>query len=163
MSFKLSISKYCSPLFNLYFRYPEYYKLIEKPIDLKIIASKIVDNKYTNLTELEEDFGLMCKNAQIFNEPGSQIYKDARIILKTVKNKKVELEAAKVARENRGTRSRSRGSNGGSANSGKKHYASEVRVFDRELCSKVLKETLLLLLFLFFLSKKCSKSNKKSS
>ena len=102
-------------------RYPEYYKLIEKPIDLKIIASKIVDNKYSSLVELEEDFGLMCKNAQIFNEPGSQIYKDARVILKTVKQKKSELEAASKAKENRGTRSRAR-----TTTTSKKHYASEV-------------------------------------
>ncbi len=100
-------------------RYPEYYKLIESPIDLKLIASKIVDNKYTSLTELEDDFTLMCKNAQIFNEPGSQIYKDARVILKTVKQKKFELEAAKVARENRGSRSRARIQT-------KKHYAADV-------------------------------------
>lgn len=100
-------------------RYPEYYKLIESPIDLKIIATKIVDNKYENINELEDDFGLMCKNAQMFNEPGSQIYKDARIISKTVKQKKFELEAARVARENRGSRSRTRGPS-------KKHYASEV-------------------------------------
>ena len=37
----------------------------------------------------------MCKNAQIFNEPGSIIYKDARVILKTIKQKNFELEAAK--------------------------------------------------------------------
>ena len=61
----------------------------------------------------------MCKNAQIFNEPGSIIYKDARVILRTVKQKNFELMAAQKARENRGTRSRSRGP-------GKKQYASEV-------------------------------------
>ena len=101
-------------------RYPEYYKLIDAPIDMKIVAQKIVDNKYSSLNELEEDFALMCKNAQMFNEPGSQIYKDARIILKTVKQKKFELEAARVARENRGSKSRTRGP------ASKKHYASEV-------------------------------------
>ena len=101
-------------------RYPEYYKVITDPIDLKIIAGKIVDNKYEDLNALEEDINTMCKNAQMFNEPGSQIYKDARVILKTVKQKKYELEAAKVARENRGT-SRSRG-----RAPIKKRYASDV-------------------------------------
>ena len=101
-------------------RYPEYYKLITEPIDLKTIAAKIVDNKYEDLNALEVDIQLMCKNAQIFNEPGSQIYKDARIIMKTVKQKKFELEAAKTARDNRGTsRSRSRAPT-------KKRYAAEV-------------------------------------
>ena len=62
----------------------------------------------------------MCKNAQIFNEPGSIIYKDARVILRTVKQKNFELMAAQKAAQNRGTRSRSRGP-------GKnRQYASEV-------------------------------------
>ena len=64
----------------------------------------------------------MCKNAQIFNEPGSIIYKDARVILKAVKQKNFELEAARKAAANRGTRSRSRGP-------GKtRQYAAEVRI-----------------------------------
>lgn len=79
----------------------------------------------------------MCKNAQMFNEPGSQIYRDARVIMKTVKQKKFELEAARVARENRGSRSRSRAPI-------KKRYATDVsllldfqQVLDRKiLCNK---------------------------
>ena len=70
----------------------------------------------------------MCKNAQIFNEPGSIIYKDARVILRTVKQKNFELMAAQKARENRGTRSRSRGP-------GKKQYASEVSRYNHILPS----------------------------
>ena len=87
---------------------------------MKIIAGKIVDNKYEDLNKLEDDIGQMCKNAQMFNEPGSQIYRDARVIMKTVKQKKFELEAARVARENRGSRSRSRVPNI------KKRFASDV-------------------------------------
>jgi len=102
-------------------RYPEYYKTIEKPLDLKMIATKIVENKYTSTNELEEDVSIMCKNAQIFNEPGSIIYKDARVILKTIKQKNFELEAAKKARENRGTRARSRG-----PAQSRKQYAAEI-------------------------------------
>ena len=82
-------------------RYPDYYKVIKDPIDLKTIACKIQDGEYRSLDELEEDFGLMVKNAQTFNEPGSQIYKDARAIQKIIKAKKSELEAMKLARENR--------------------------------------------------------------
>ena len=67
----------------------------------------------------------MCKNAQIFNEPGSIIYKDARVILKTIKQKNFELEAAKKARENRGTRARSRG-----PAQIRKQYAAEVRILN---------------------------------
>ena len=46
-------------------RYPEYYKVIDNPMDLKTIATKITENKYANLTELEDDISLMCKNAQV--------------------------------------------------------------------------------------------------
>ena len=92
-------------------------------MDLKVIATKIVDNKYTNLTELEEDLSTMCKNAQMFNEPGSQIYKDARVISKTIKQKKLDLEAAKVARENRGARNTRR------IQPKTKHFAAEVRIY----------------------------------
>jgi hypothetical protein len=49
--------------------------------------------------------------------------KDARVILKTIKQKNFELEAAKKARENRGTRARSRG-----PAQIRKQYASEVRI-----------------------------------
>ena len=34
-------------------RYPEYYKMIENPLDLKSIATKIVENKYTTSAGLE--------------------------------------------------------------------------------------------------------------
>ena len=40
-----------------------------------MIATKIRDGEYNDLNEVEEDISVMCKNAQNFNEPGSQIYK----------------------------------------------------------------------------------------
>lgn len=55
--------------------YPEYYKVIKDPIDLKMIAEKIQGSQYGSLDELERDLLLMVKNAKSFNEPGSQIYK----------------------------------------------------------------------------------------
>lgn len=63
-------------------KYPEYYEVIEQPIDLKMIAMKIQNNKYSNVMELERDLMLMCKNACLFNEPGSQIYKNAKALKK---------------------------------------------------------------------------------
>ena len=47
----------------------------------------------------------MLKNAWTFNEPGSQIYKDARTLSKIVKTKRQELDASRVAQQNRGSRS----------------------------------------------------------
>lgn len=66
-------------------KYPEYYEVIDSPIDLKRIATKIQNGEYSNLSELEKDLLLMTKNACLFNEPGSQIYKNAKS-LKKVRN-----------------------------------------------------------------------------
>ena len=59
---------------------------------------------------------------QLFNEPGSVIYKDARVISKAVKSKKMDLEAAKVSRDNRGTRGTRR------ITPKTKRYAAEVMI-----------------------------------
>lgn len=72
-------------------RYPEYYEVIENPIDLRMIATKIQNNTYTNLNEMEKDLLMMTKNACLFNEPGSQVYKDAKAL------KKVVIEISSIA------------------------------------------------------------------
>ena len=40
-----------------------------------MIATKIRDGEYKDINNVEEDLIRMCRNAQSFNEPGSQIYK----------------------------------------------------------------------------------------
>ena len=40
-----------------------------------MIATKIRNGDYKDLNSVEEDLIQMCRNAQSFNEPGSQIYK----------------------------------------------------------------------------------------
>ncbi|XP_034942972.1 protein polybromo-1 isoform X2 [Chelonus insularis] len=64
--------------------YPEYYDIIENPIDLKTIARKIQDNVYLCLGDMERDLMLMCRNACQFNETGSTIYKDAKMLKKII-------------------------------------------------------------------------------
>ncbi|XP_058792072.1 protein polybromo-1 isoform X2 [Phymastichus coffea] len=64
--------------------YPEYYEVIDQPIDLKTIANKILDSAYNNISEMERDLLLMCRNACHFNEPGSWIYKDAKLLKKII-------------------------------------------------------------------------------
>ena len=64
--------------------YPEYYEVIETPVDLKTIARKIQEASYGALAEMERDLMLMCRNACRFNEPGSQIYKDAKMLKKII-------------------------------------------------------------------------------
>lgn len=75
--------------------YPDYYQVIDHPIDLKQIATKIQNNEYSNLNEMEKDLNLMTKNACSYNEPGSQIYKDAKQLRKIIISRKSEIEHAR--------------------------------------------------------------------
>lgn len=76
--------------------YPDYYEIIEHPIDLKFIATKIQTNAYSSINDMEKDFLQMTKNACTFNEPGSQIYKDAKALKKIFTARKMELESNKA-------------------------------------------------------------------
>ncbi|KAK2578508.1 hypothetical protein KPH14_002062 [Odynerus spinipes] len=64
--------------------YPEYYDVIETPVDLKTVARKIQEGAYSGIGDMEKDLMLMCRNACHFNEPGSQIYKDAKLLKKII-------------------------------------------------------------------------------
>ena len=48
-----------------------------------MIATKIRDGDYKDINNVEEDLNRMCRNAQMFNEPGSQIYKVILIVYNT--------------------------------------------------------------------------------
>jgi protein polybromo-1 len=63
--------------------YPDYYEVIKNPIDMEKIAQKLKSNVYETLEDLVSDFILMFDNACKYNEPDSQIYKDA-LVLQTV-------------------------------------------------------------------------------
>ncbi|XP_059161313.1 protein polybromo-1-like isoform X4 [Physella acuta] len=76
-------------------KYPQYYEVIKQPIDLKIIATKIQEMKYTSLDALEKDLLLMVKNAKAFNEPKSLIYRDAVTLKRVITERKRELEYKK--------------------------------------------------------------------
>lgn len=72
-------------------KYPEYYEVIEQPIDLREIAIKIQNHQYPNLLALEKDLVVMCKNACLFNEPNSQIYNHAKQLKKIVNQRRIEI------------------------------------------------------------------------
>ncbi|XP_022920699.1 protein polybromo-1 isoform X3 [Onthophagus taurus] len=76
-------------------KYPEYYEIIENPIDLKTVATKIQHGEYGSLLEMERDLLVMTKNACLFNEPGSVIYKNAKALKKVVTSKRIEIEHSK--------------------------------------------------------------------
>lgn len=58
--------------------YPDYYKIIKKPISLEEIQQKLFD--YQSIKQLTEDIQLMVKNAKEYNEAGSSVYLDAEAI-----------------------------------------------------------------------------------
>jgi len=74
--------------------YPDYYLVVTKPIDLKMIAMKIHNHEYSTLDDMENDLLLMISNARKYNDPKSQIYKDACALKKIITNVRNELDSA---------------------------------------------------------------------
>ncbi|KAK4299042.1 hypothetical protein Pmani_003145 [Petrolisthes manimaculis] len=72
-------------------KYPDYYQLITNPLDLKMIGQRIQTSQYRSVEDLEEDLSLIFTNACAFNEPGSRIFKDARILKRLVHMRKSDL------------------------------------------------------------------------
>ena len=60
--------------------YPDYYKIIEKPMAIDNIQKKIDRTEYQNLRQFLVDIRLLCGNARIFNEDTSVIFIDALMI-----------------------------------------------------------------------------------
>uniref|UniRef100_A0A1Q3F0S5 Putative chromatin remodeling complex rsc subunit rsc1/polybromo n=1 Tax=Culex tarsalis TaxID=7177 RepID=A0A1Q3F0S5_CULTA len=75
--------------------YPDYYDVIDHPIDLKCVAVKIQTNAYATLNDMEKDLLQIVKNACTFNEPGSQIYKDAKTLKRIFMARKLDIEAGR--------------------------------------------------------------------
>ncbi|KAK4047865.1 ATP-dependent DNA helicase Snf21 [Microbotryomycetes sp. JL221] len=76
----------CSGLFNeLPSRkdYPDYYVLIRQPISLKEIRRKIHNGQYPSPQAFEGDVHLMLQNAMTYNQVGSVVYEDARMMKET--------------------------------------------------------------------------------
>uniref|UniRef100_A0A665VQD3 Protein polybromo-1 n=1 Tax=Echeneis naucrates TaxID=173247 RepID=A0A665VQD3_ECHNA len=69
-----------------------YYAIIKEPIDLKIIAQKIQLGHYRSVSAMAKDIDLLVKNAKTYNEPGSQVFRDANTIKKIFSQKKSEME-----------------------------------------------------------------------
>lgn len=44
---------------------PDYYEVIQRPMDLNRIKKKIQDNRYYSLADMSEDVVLVCTNAQV--------------------------------------------------------------------------------------------------
>ncbi|XP_068568266.1 polybromo 1, like isoform X1 [Cebidichthys violaceus] len=106
--------------------YPDYYAIIKEPIDLRTIAQRIQIGYYKSVNAMAKDVDLMAKNAKTYNEPGSQVFKDANTIKKIFIQRKTELEHAEPTKSS--LRIRNRRSGQGDRVSGVSvalHYGSE--------------------------------------
>lgn len=56
--------------------YPDYYKIILEPMDLRTIDHNIRADKYMSEEAMMEDMRLMFRNARHYNEEGSQVGPD---------------------------------------------------------------------------------------
>ncbi|KAL1739711.1 Bromodomain-containing protein, partial [Schizophyllum fasciatum] len=64
--------------------YPDYYALIKRPIAFDDIRRKLDKDAYPTLDAVREDFELCFTNAKTYNLKGSEIYNDAKDLLKLV-------------------------------------------------------------------------------
>uniref|UniRef100_S4R748 Protein polybromo-1 n=1 Tax=Petromyzon marinus TaxID=7757 RepID=S4R748_PETMA len=71
--------------------YPDYYKIILEPIDMRNIEQNIRADKYTSQEALMDDFQLMFRNARHYNEEGSQVYNDAVTLEGLIREKLKEM------------------------------------------------------------------------
>ncbi|XP_038004658.1 protein polybromo-1 isoform X16 [Motacilla alba alba] len=79
-------------------QYPDYYAIIKEPIDLKTISQRIQNGTYKSIHAMAKDIDLLAKNAKTYNEPGSQVFKDANAIKKIFNMKKAEIEHSELAK-----------------------------------------------------------------
>lgn len=68
-------------------QYPDYYDIIQHPIDMMTIRHNIEDDKYGTLDDVVGDFRLMFANCRKYNEEGSRIYEDANILERALNEK----------------------------------------------------------------------------
>ncbi|KAL3617735.1 hypothetical protein CASFOL_038056 [Castilleja foliolosa] len=64
---------------------PDYYEVIEQPMDFFTVRDKLDSGAYKSLQEFEADVYLICSNAMEYNAPGTVYYRQARSIQEIAK------------------------------------------------------------------------------
>lgn len=67
-------------------QYPDYYDIIQHPIDMITIRLNIENDKYGTLDDVVGDFRLMFANCRKYNEEGSRIYEGAGFFFLSPRN-----------------------------------------------------------------------------
>jgi len=60
--------------------YPDYYKIIARPVALDTVKKKLDEKAYKHLRETRDDLNLIFRNAKTYNVKGSGIYVDAQTL-----------------------------------------------------------------------------------
>lgn len=71
--------------------YPDYYQIIQHPIDMNTIEKNIENDRYGTVDDIVGDYRLMFSNCRKYNEENSMIYDDANRLEKVLNNKLKEL------------------------------------------------------------------------
>ncbi|EHK41123.1 hypothetical protein TRIATDRAFT_207565 [Trichoderma atroviride IMI 206040] len=67
--------------------YADYYVIIQNPICMNHIQTRIKKEEYNSLSDLRKDFDLLIRNCQTYNEDGSILYQDAKTMDVSCKKK----------------------------------------------------------------------------
>lgn len=67
--------------------YPDYYDIIQHPIDMNTIEQNIKNDRYGTLDDVVGDFRLMFNNCRKYNEEGSLIFKDSNMLERALNEK----------------------------------------------------------------------------
>lgn len=67
--------------------YPDYYDVIQHPIDMTTIEANIKNDRYGTLDDVVGDYRLMFSNCRKYNEEGSMIYEDANMLERALNEK----------------------------------------------------------------------------
>lgn len=71
--------------------YPDYYQIIQHPIDMNSIYKNIENDRYGTVDDAVGDYRLMFNNCRKYNEENSMIYDDANMLEKILNDKIKEL------------------------------------------------------------------------
>lgn len=78
--------------------YPDYYQIIQHPIDMSTIERNIENDRYGTVDDVVGDYRLMFNNCRKYNEENSMIYDDANRLEKLLNQKLKELSGVQDRR-----------------------------------------------------------------
>jgi protein polybromo-1 len=71
--------------------YPDYYTVIQHPIDMVTIQKNIENDRYGTVDDIVGDYRLMFNNCRKYNEENSMIYDDANMLERVLNDRLKEL------------------------------------------------------------------------